>query len=159
MTKVTLSPVIFASMPASKKPGWVDWMKCPGRAVIMEDLRPGGPLSNILAEEIFPWYKQLPAFENVVIHQFKARLKDHWLAAAKDSHRALQEGQYLVQDRQLYPRQPYNERGEPNFDMQPAKLLLREDIKNKVHLTTHKAPRQLQNPRPEYLLFKPNKFS
>jgi hypothetical protein len=148
-------------MPASKKPGWVDWMKCPARAVIMEDLRPGGPLyqrDNILAEEIFAWYKQRPAFENVVIDQFKARLKDHRLMAAKDSHRALQEEQYLVQDRQLYPRQPYNERGEPKFDMHPAKLLLREDIKNKVHLTTHKAPRQLQNSRPEYLLFKPKKF-
>jgi hypothetical protein len=124
-------------------------------------LRPGGPLyqhDNILAEEIFPWYQQLPAFENVVIDQFKARLKDHRLAAAKDSHQALQEGQYLVQDRLLYPRQPYNERGKPVFDMHPAKLLLREDIKNKLHLTTHKAPRQLQNLRLEYLLFKPNKF-
>ena len=94
-----------------------------------------------------------------MIDQFKARLKDHRLAAAKDSHRALQEGQYLVQDRQLYPRQPYNERGELKFDIHPAKLLLREDIKNKVHLTTHKASRQLQNLRPEYLLFKPNKFA
>ncbi len=145
------SLLLFTPMPASKKPGWVDWMKCPARAVIMEDLRPGGPLyqrDNILAEEIFAWYKQRPAFENVVIDQFKARLKDHRLMAAKDLHQALQEEQYLVQDRQLYPRQPYNERGEPKFDMHPAKLLLREDIKNKVHLTTHKASRQLQNLRP-----------
>jgi hypothetical protein len=128
----------------------------------MKDLQPGGPLyqrDNILAEQIFPWYKQLPAFESVVIDQFKARLKDHQLAAAKYLHLALQEGQYLVRDRQLYPRQLYNERGEPVFDMHPAKLLLREDIKNKLHLTTHKKPRQLQNSRPEYLLFKPNKFA
>ncbi len=70
-------------------------MKCPARAVIMEDLRPGGPLyqrDNILAEEIFPWYKQLPAFEKVVFDQFKACLKDHRLAAAKDYNRALHEG-------------------------------------------------------------------
>jgi hypothetical protein len=64
----------------------------------MEDLRPGGPLyqcNNILAEDIFPWYKQLTAFKNVVIGHFKACLKDHWLAAAKDLHQALQEEQYL----------------------------------------------------------------
>jgi hypothetical protein len=43
--------------------------------------------------------------------------------------------------------------------MHPAKLLLREDIKCKVHLTTHQTPRQLQKLRPdEYLLFKPKKF-
>jgi hypothetical protein len=96
----------------------------------MEDLWPGGPLyqrDNILAEDILPWYKQLPAFKNVVISQFKACLKDHWLVAAKDLHQALQEEQYLVQDRQLYPRQPCNERGKPNFGMHnPAKLMLRE---------------------------------
>jgi hypothetical protein len=128
----------------------------------MEDLQPGGPLyqrDHITAEELFLWYKRLPAFENVVIDQFKARLKDHRSTAAKDTHRALQEEQYLVKDRQLYPRQPYNERGELKFDMHPVKLLLREDIKAKVHLTTHKTPRQLQNLRPEYLLFKPIKFA
>jgi hypothetical protein len=160
--KVTLPLLLFTLMPASKKPGWVDWMKSPAQAVIMEDLRPGGPLyqrDSILAEDIFASYKQLSAFKNVVIDQFKACLKDHRLMAAKDLHRALQEEQYLAQDRQLYPRQPYNERGEPKFDMHPAKRLFkREDIKNKVHLTTHKAPRQLQHLRPEYLLFKPKKL-
>jgi hypothetical protein len=128
----------------------------------MEDLRPGGPLyhrDNIPAEDIFPWYKQLPAFETVVLSQFKARLKTHRTAAAKDTHRALQEEQYLEHDQRLYPRQPYNERGEPKFDMHPAKLLLREDIKNRVHLTTHKTSRLLQQSRPEYLLFKPKKFA
>ena len=46
----------------------------------MQDLRPGGPLylrEHIPAEEIFPWYKRLPAFEDVVFDQFKDRLKGH----------------------------------------------------------------------------------
>ena len=124
----------------------------------MQDLQRGGPLYQrdyITAEDIFSWYKQLPAFENVVLDQFKDRLKDHRQVAAEDQHRAMQQEQYMEHDQRLYPRQPVNERGEPVFDMHPAKLLLREDIKNKVHLTTYKTPGKLQASRLEYKVFKP----
>jgi hypothetical protein len=134
----------------------------PARAVIMQDLRPGGPLyqrDNITAEEIFPWYKQLPAFSDVVFDQFKPRLKDHPLAATKSTHLAIQEQQYFEHDRRLYPRQSHNERGELVFDMHPAKLLLREDMKSNLHITTYKTPAQLQASRAEYKLFKANKFA
>jgi hypothetical protein len=127
----------------------------------MEDLRPGRPLylrNNIPAEDIFPWYKQLPAFEKVVFSQFEARLKDHRIAAAKDVHRAMQEQQYFEHDRSLHPRQTHNEKGELVFDMHPAKLLLRQDIENKLHLTTYNTPGKLQASRLEYMLFKPQKF-
>jgi hypothetical protein len=127
----------------------------------MQDLQRGGPLYQrdyITAEDIFSWYKQLPAFENVVLDQFKDRLKDHRQVAAEDQHRAMQQEQYMEHDQRLYPRQPVNERGEPVFDMHPAKLLLREDIKNKVHLTTYKMPGKLQASRLEYKVFKPKKF-
>jgi hypothetical protein len=149
-------------MAPSKKPGWVDWRTNPGRAVVIQDLRPGGPLyqrDNITAEEIFPWYKQLPAFADVVFDQFQARLKDHRLAASKSTHLAIQEQQYLEHDRRLYPRQSHNERGELVFDMHPAKLLLREDIKRNVHLTTYKTAAQLKASRAEYEPFKDNKFA
>jgi hypothetical protein len=154
--------VIATSMPRSKKPGWVDWKKCPAREVIIMDLQPGGPLylrENIPAEDIFPWYKQLPAFKDVVLDQFIDRLKDHRKAAEEDQLRAMQQQQYMEHDRRVYPRQPYNERGEPVFDMHPAKLLLREDIKNKLHLTTHQTPGKLYGSRLEYKVFKPEKFT
>jgi hypothetical protein len=115
----------------------------------MEDLRPGRPLrlcDDAPAEDIFPWHKQLPAFEKVVFSQFEARLKDHRMAAAKDVHRA------------THPRQTRNEKGELVFDMHPAKLLSKEDIENKLHLTTHNAPGKLQASRVECKLFKPKQF-
>ena len=147
--------------PRSNRPGWVDWAKCPAWEVILDDLRPGGPLyqrNNIPAEEIFPWYKKLPAFETVVFSQFKERLKDHQNASEKDIHRAMQEEQYLVHNQALYPRETQNARGEVVFDMSPAKALLRADIKNDVHLTTHKTAGQLQNSRDEYKVFKKRIF-
>jgi hypothetical protein len=91
--------------------------------------------------------------------QFQARLKDHRLAAAKDVHRAMQEEQCFEHDRSLHPRHEHNEKGELVFDMHPAKLLLRQDVENKLHLlTAHNTPRKLQASRPEHLLFKPQKF-
>jgi hypothetical protein len=62
----------------------------PQRAVIIQDLQPGGLLyqcDNIMPEEIFPWYQQLlMAFADIVFDQFKALLKDNQLAATKRVH-------------------------------------------------------------------------
>ena len=125
------------------------------------DLQKGGPLyqrENIPADDIFKWYKLFPAFKDVVFDQFKDRLAGHRKQAAKEQFRALQEEQYWIHDRELYPRQPKNERGELVFDMTPAKMLLRDDIRNKLHLKKYKTSRSLQKSRPEYQLFKPEKF-
>ena len=67
----------------------------------MQDLRPGGPLylrEHISAEEIFPWYKRLPAFEDVVFDQFKDCLKDHRKVAEEDQHMAMQQEQCMNHD-------------------------------------------------------------
>jgi hypothetical protein len=54
---------------------------------------------------------------------------------------------------QLLPRDRHNERGELVFDMHPAKLLLREDVKNGVH--RRMTPDYMhRSTRPEYKLFK-----
>ena len=61
-------------MPKSAKPGWVDWLKCPAREVILHDLGPGEPLYNrnhLIAEEIFVFYKETPAFKDVVFLNLK----------------------------------------------------------------------------------------
>jgi hypothetical protein len=63
-------------------------------------------------------------------------------------------------DRKIYPRQAYNARGEPVFDMFPAKKLLREDIKDELYITTYKTTRKLQESRPlEYGLFDRKTFA
>ena len=149
-------------MVRSKKPGWVDWIKSPAKEIIMQDLGPGGPLHNrdhISAEDIFPWYKRTPAFDDVVFDQYKARLKDYRKAVAEILHRSMQEEQYFAQDLALYPRQTHNERGRLVFDMSPAKMLLREDIKNELHITIYLTARKLQASRIEYKPFGSKEFS
>jgi hypothetical protein len=125
-------------------------------------LRPGGPLhlrDNITAEELFPWYKKIPAFQNVVLGQFKARLKDHRKVAAKESQQAMQEEMYMVHAMAHYLRQTHNEKGDIVFDMHPSKLLLREDIKANLHLTTYKTHGKLKASRTEDHPFDPKVFS
>jgi hypothetical protein len=68
----------------------------------------------------------------------------------------LEEEQDMIYDRQLYPRKTHNERGEPVFDMSPAKLLLREDVINHKHEAM--TARELQDLRVEYWPFKHEKF-
>ena len=81
-----------------------------------------------------------------------ARLKDHRKQVRKANQQSHTELRALHHDRTLHPRASHNQRGELIFDLDEAKLLLREDVKNKVHLGM--TPRELHNSRPEYLRFK-----
>ena len=56
----------------------------------------------------------------------------------------------------LCPRQLKNSKGELVFDLHPAKLLLRKDVAERKHLMMK--PMELQETRPEYLLFDCCKF-
>ena len=62
----------------------------------------------------------------------------------------------LAHDRTLYPRQTHNHRGQPVFDLSPAKQRLQEDVKNNLHTTMSSS--ELQATRPEYRNLNPNKF-
>jgi hypothetical protein len=66
---------------------------------------------------------------------------------------------YVVYDLAHYPRHIHNEEGGIVFGMHPAKLLLREDIKANLHLTTYKTHKKLQALRTEYHLFDSKLFS
>ena len=146
--------------PQPKNPLWIKWRTSPARATIMEDLEQGGILhkrDNISAEEAWYFYKTLPQFKEVVWSQFEARLKAHRQQASGRLHQSIEEEQDLARDRQLHPRQSHNHRGEPVFDLSPAKALLREDIQNKVH--ERMTPSELQASRDEHKPFKPKKFS
>jgi hypothetical protein len=92
----------------------------------------------------------------VVFSQFKERLRDHRKQVGANVTRAGVESAALARDRLLFPRQTENHRGEPFFDLHPAKLLLRSDVKEGLH--REMTPTQLQNSREEYKGFPAKKF-
>jgi hypothetical protein len=81
----------------------------------------------------------------------------HRAQAAIRLNRSSEEELMLQHDRKLYPEQMYNHRGEPVFARFPAKQLLEQDVKNKVHLK--KTTTQLQASCNEYKIFDPDIFA
>jgi hypothetical protein len=94
--------------------------------------------------------------EPVIFSQFKERLRDHRKQVGANVIRAGVESAALARDRLLFPRQIENNRGEPVFDLHPAKLLLRGDVTEGRH--REMSPKQLQNSREEYQGFTAKKF-
>ena len=62
----------------------------------------------------------------------------------------------MEQDRKMIPRKEKNEKGELVWDIHPAKLLLRQDVADGLHLQM--SPAELQQTKTEYGLFHPRKF-
>ena len=141
-------------MPRSTKPGWIHWPHSRPRAMILEDLEPGGWLDgqdDLLPLEIFQFYKLFPEFEKVVFDQFEKRLKDHRQQASRDKSTAARDAMAVGNDRDLNPRQHIDTKGRLVFDVHPAKLLLRQDVKDK--LNENMSALELQLMRHEYQLF------
>ncbi len=131
-------------------------------ALVCSYLLPCGALferNTVSAEDILPWYKEKypQQFGLIVLDQFKAHLQSHGKQASEEYAIAQQEEEYFAHDRTFYPRKTHNERGEPVFDMSPAKPLLRQDFKDKVYLH-YKTLKKLQLSRLEYKPFKPRIF-
>lgn len=145
-----------STMAPSNKPGWIDWRKSPARQVLIKDLQPGGPLhmrDNLSAEDIFGWYKQFPAFKDVVFDQFQGRLQDHRAAANKIDFLAQQQEQYMKHDREIITAKTHNNNGEKKFHLDPAKKMLQADIEGKKYLN-YATIKLFQASRPEYEKFK-----
>jgi hypothetical protein len=143
------------------RPGWIDWANCPGREILINDLQSGHlPVHEheLSAEEAWDLvYQHMAEFVTVVFSQFEARLRDHRRQVRKNISRAISESESLAHDRLLFPRSNVNQRGEPVFDLSPAKLLLRADVAAGLH--TRMTPTELQNSRPvEYGPFNAKKF-
>ena len=123
-------------MPKSKNPDWITWNHSIPQQRLLEDLSPGGILfqkDHVTAQEAWSFYKNERGFENVVFSQFEARLKGHRQQVNKHHHASQRDLAALQHDRQLYPRQARNHRGELVFDMHPARDLLRADVKEGIH--------------------------
>jgi len=84
----------------------------------------------------------------VEFSQFKARLRDHRKQVKGDLGRAQEEEELLISDRKIFPRRYINTRGEPVFDLHPAKDLLRQDVAEKKHRVL--TPQELWRSRMEY---------
>ena len=117
---------------------WVDWRNHAAREIFLEDLEPNGWLYKLGgkdAKAVFDIYQaQQEEFWDVPFDQFEARFNESTKQAAKRRARSAKEEVFLRHDRVLHPRQCCNDRGERVFDFdEPAKLQLREDIKNKLH--------------------------
>jgi hypothetical protein len=132
-------------------PGWIKWVNCAAKHIIMDDLLCGIlPVSDdeISAEEAWELqYEHMAEFirDGVVFSQFKARLADHRAKVLKNMAQSTYERDALTHDRLLHPRQMVNHRGAPVFDLSPAKLQLREDIEDGKHLRM--SPSQLRQSR------------
>ena len=144
---------------AAKDPSYIKWITSAAREIILEDLEPGGILhqeDHVPVEIVWEIYKLYPEFENVVYDQFKKRLVDHREQAAKRFQTSTQEEMMLKHDRELYPEELYNHRGEAVFSRFPAAQLLEEDVENGVH--EGKTAAELQGSRIEYDIVTTNVF-
>ena len=108
------------------------------------------------AEDAFQIYRQYAQFAGIKFDQFKERLKGHREQLQKLHERSNLEAEALARDRQLYPRNTHNQRGEPVFDLSEAKYLLREDVKDKKHTTV--SAEALRQSRPQYRVFESEIF-
>ncbi len=141
-------------MPKNKN--WVKWRKHAAREIILQDLNYGGWLYDEMKDgdlnlaAVFALYnhKYPEIFNEINFSQFKERMEDYIKMNNKRSDRSKREYAWMLHDRQLHPRQLKNHRGELVFDLHPAKLLLREDIKAGAH--AEMVPSQFQGTRAEY---------
>ena len=142
------------TMPrGQRRAGWIDWRNSAAREILIEDLQPGGWLyeEDLKVSVIYSiYFHNLEEFEDVPFDQFEVRYKEAKKNATKRYARSAEEARYLEHDRQLYPRQSSNRRGEPVFDMDVAKGLLREEI----NLHPSMKPKALWQSRQEYMKFK-----
>jgi hypothetical protein len=141
-----------------KNANWVKWRNHPAREVILEDLNHGGWLYDELKEQneelnlatVFAIYnyKHPEIFNEIDFSQFKERMGDYTTKHKERRDRSKMEHAWMSHDRELQPRQLKNHRGELVFDLHPAKLLLRQDVKAGVH--AQMVPSQFQGTRAEY---------
>ena len=142
------------------KADWIKWNKSVPQRIILNDLVRGAlPLDEEGLSAVDAWefyYSNRPEFVDVVFRQFEARLKDHRKQVKRDRLRAEQEYNMMCHDRALHQRPIVNHRGEPVYDLHPAKVLLREDVENGRHLGI--APKDFWLTRPEYQEFELKSF-
>lgn len=142
--------------------GGIAWITSGAREILWEDFftRDGFLFNNpnIPAEEAYGLYKNVHPdfFGKVTFEQFKSNYVRYQRESNERHVQSQLQESCLGHDRALNPRKTHNARGEPVFDMTPAKALLREDVRNRLHESM--TPAALQATRAEYQQFLPVKF-
>jgi hypothetical protein len=113
-------------------------------------------MDHVPVQDVFNFYKDLPAFQNVLFLQFQERLAGHQMRSARQRQHAARGLEARQVDRLIHPRDTKSPRGEPVFDLHPAQRILRMDVGNGVHKSL--TPSKLQASRPAYQEFKPRIF-
>jgi hypothetical protein len=142
----------------NRKPKYIKWVGSEAKKIIIADLEEGildvdAPSAKNAWDEC---YSKLAEFANVPFEQFQKRLADHRDQHQRRLSKATMEEILYERDKLMHIRQDRNNRGELVFDLHPAKLLLREDVKSGEN--ERMTPSDFQATRPEYMLFKPAKF-
>jgi hypothetical protein len=140
------------------KPKYIKWISSEARKIIISDLEEGildvdAPSAKNAWDEC---YSKMAEFANVPFEQFQKRLADHRIQQQTRLNKSTMEEGLYEGDKLMHARQDRNNRGELVFDLHPAKLLLREDVESGEH--ERMTPSDFQATRPEYMLFKLNKF-
>jgi hypothetical protein len=137
----------------SRQEGWVPWETCPGRAILLEDIKSGHLPGGVSAKEAWKTYCTLPEFDGVVFDQFAKRLEDHRAQVAKFHARKWDDEMAYASDTFLnhYPR-----RKDGAWEGSEAQQLLKLDVKNGAHLRMR--PSDLKQTRSQYLTFDLKEF-
>ena len=158
---VAFAPIVWAVHLAqvvlddTMKEGYINWTKCEPRAMLIADLEAGiltVDEEEVSAEEAWElMYKDLEEFKDVCFEQFEEKLAHHRTQVKRDDTRVAIATFAYEDFRRKHPRPTHNSRGEPLWDISPAKPLLKEDIKEKLHLRMD--PSDLRETRDEYKAF------
>src|SRR6056300_952706 len=145
------------------KSSWVKWRKHPAREIILNDLNHGGWIFEEIEKVndgkelnlalIFALYnhRRPEIFNEIDFEQFQLRMKDYLKKHSERQRRSRTESKWMKEQMLLYPRKLKNERGELVFDLHPAKMMLRHDVRNGRH--EKMTPGQLQDSRTIYKPF------
>jgi hypothetical protein len=145
---------------------YIEWKNSEGKALLLRKIEEGTIPETMAPQEVFARYAHLPAFamlEKNAKKDFTRRLlslrKSISLVGenlANAERYAARDAAALAHDRQIYPEQTHNDRGERLFHNSPARLLLREDIDAGKY--EKGKPQKLHETREEYQEFSPKKF-
>jgi hypothetical protein len=107
------------------------WRNSVAKAIIVSDLQAGildvdTPTARDAWDDV---YNRMADFKDVTFKQFPSNLGAENRRYLKNRERYMKEEFLMHRDRQIHPRSEFNSRGEPVFDLHPAKLELRENVK------------------------------
>jgi hypothetical protein len=147
--------------PTNEEKGFIPWNKaCEARAIMLRDLQNGDlelTEEEMAAEDAWKFkYSSMAPFRHVPFDQFAKQLEAHRAQVAKENEKLSAAWKAFEHDQALFSRRTHDRRGKLVFDMHPAKLKLREDVKNKVHKSL--SPSELLLTRPEYQCFTLDEF-